>query len=116
MDGMELYQELDRKLRQLDTCIRQLRQTCSEYAEAERDYQITKRDTCMRLKADGMAVGMISMVHKGEPEVARKLYDRIAKEGVYRANQEAIMSLKLQIRMIDNQISREMGNPNVGRG
>lgn len=116
MGEIELYQELERKLRQLDVCIKQLRQTGSEFAEAERAYQIAKRDTCLRLKAEGMAVGMVSMVCKGEPEVATKLYDRIAKEAIYRANQEAVMSLKLQIRVIDNQITREYGNPNVGKG
>ena len=115
MEQIELYQELERKLRQLDVCIRQLRQTGSEFAEAEREYQISKRDTCLRLKAEGMAVGMISMVCKGEPTVASKLYDRLAKEAIYKANQEAVMSLKLQIRVLDNQISREYGNPNVGR-
>lgn len=116
MGEIELYQELDRKLRQLDTCIKQLRQTGSDFSEAERAYQIAKRSTCLRLKSEGMAVGMIAMVCKGEPEVASKLYDRMAKEAIYKANQEAVMSLKLQIRVLDNQISREYGNPNVGRG
>lgn len=116
MDELELYQTLDMKVKQLDACIRQLRKTGSEYADAERDYQIAKRSTCMRLKMEGMAVGMVSMVHKGEPEVASKLYDRIAKEAVYKANQEAVMALKLEIRLLDNQIAREYGNPSVGTG
>lgn len=116
MDGMELYQELDGKLRQLDVCIRQLRQTGGEYAEAERDYQIEKSRAALDLKTQKMPVGLITLVIKGMPSVAKLLYERISKEVIYKANQEAIMSLKLQIRIINDKINRDLGNPSVGRG
>lgn len=116
MDGLDLYQELDGKLRQLDACIRQLRQTGGAYAEAERDYQIEKSRVAMDLKTQKMPVGLITMVIKGVPSVAKLLFERISREVVYKANQEAIMSLKLQIRIINDKINREFGNPNVGRG
>lgn len=116
MDGVELYQELDRKLKQLDACIRELRQTGGAYAEAERDYQVEKSRVSLELKAQKMPVGLITLVIKGMPSVARLLFERMSKEAIYKANQEAIMSLKLQIRIINDKINRDFGNPSAGRG
>jgi len=116
MGELETYQELNRKLRQLDQCIRELRHTGGDYAEAERAYQIAKRKECLALKADGMPVGLISMICKGGDEVASKNFDRMSKEAIYRANQEAVMSLKLQIRIINDQIARDYANPSNGMG
>ena len=116
MDGVELYQELDAKIRQLDICIRQLRQTGGEYAAAERDYQIEKSRVATKMKAERVPVGLITLTIKGVPSVAKLLFERISKEVIYKANQEAIMSLKLQIRIINDKINRDYGNPSAGRG
>ncbi len=116
MDGIELYQELDGKLKQLDVCIRQLRQTGSEYAAAERDYQIEKSRMALELKTQKMPVGLITIVIKGMPSVAKLLFERISKEVIYKANQEAIMAIKLEIRIINDKIARDLGNPNAGVG
>ena len=40
---------------------------------------------------------------------AKAKYNEIVKEAIYKANQEAINSSKLQIRIIENQIQREYG-------
>ena len=103
----DLYQEEQVKRRELDTCIRQLRLTATEYAEADRAYNVAKRSCCLRLKAEGLPIGLIDKIYKGEPDVADARYRMICAEGVYKANQEAVMSTKLQLRLIDNQIGRE---------
>ena len=54
-----------------------------------------------------MPVTLIQQVVYGVPEVAQKRFDRDIAEAIYKANQEAINSIKLQIRVIENQISRE---------
>lgn len=116
MDGLAYYQEMDAKLKQLEQCIRDLRNTGSDFAAKEREYQVRKREYCLRLKSDGMPVSLIQMTYKGIPELASLRYDLMAAEAIYKANQEAVMSLKLQIRILDNQIARELGNPSVGSG
>ena len=105
----DLYEELQAKTRQLDASIRQLRKNGTECAEAERDYKVLLRTECLKLKEEGMAVGMIDKVCYGIPAVAEARFRRDVAEVVYTANQEAINALKLQMRLIENQIQREWG-------
>ena len=57
-----------------------------------------------------MPVTLIQQTVYGIPEVAEKRFTRDVSEAVYKANQEAINSIKLQIRIISNQIEREYSN------
>ena len=106
---MDLYQELQEKTRQLDMSVRQLRTSGTAYAEAERTYKVLLRSECLKLRDEGMAVGMIDKTCYGIPEVADARFNRDVAETVYKANLEAINSIKLQMRLIEAQISREWG-------
>ena len=108
----ELYNELQQKTRELEASIRQLRKNGTAYAQAEKDYKILLRQECLKLREEGMAIGMIDKTCYGIPSVAEARYLRDVAEAVYKANQEAINSIKLQLRLIESQISREWGNPN----
>ena len=111
---MELMQELQAKTRQLEASIRQLRQNGTAYAQAEREYKVLLRQECLRLRDEGMAIGMIDKVCYGVPSVAQARFQRDVCESVYKANLEAIQSVKLQLRLIEGQIQREYGM--AGRG
>lgn len=109
---MELYQELQSKTKQLDISIKQLRKSGTEYAEAERIYKILLRQECLKLRDEGMAIGMIDKTCFGIPSVAEARFKRDVAEAVYKANLEAINSIKLQMRLIESQLSREWGASN----
>lgn len=109
---MELYQELTTKTRQLEASIRQLRQNGTAYAQAEMEYKMLLRQECLKLRDEGMAIGMIDKTCYGIPVVAEARFKRDVAETVYKANQEAINSIKLQLRLIESQISREWGQAN----
>ena len=105
---MDLYNELTQKIKELNISIKKLRETGTEYAEAERDYKITLRQEALKLRAEkGMPVTLIQQVVYGVPEVAEKRFKRDVKEAIYKANLESINSTKLQIRVIENQLQRE---------
>lgn len=105
----DLYNELRIKTAQLDASVKQLRKTGTAYAEAERDYKVLLRTECLRLRDEGAAIGMIDKICYGIPSVAEKRFQRDCAEVVYKANQEAINSIKLQMRLIEGQINREWG-------
>jgi hypothetical protein len=107
---MDLMNELTYKIKELDKSIELLRVSGKKYAEAERDYKVLLRQECLKLKHDGMAVGMIDKTCYGIPEVAEKRFQRDVAEVMYKANQENINSIKLQMRLLENQIQREYGN------
>ena len=109
---MDLYNDLQQKTRELETSIRLLRQNGTAYAQAEKDYKILLRQECLKLRDEGMAIGMINMTAYGIPSVAEARFKRDVAEAVYRANQEAINSTKLQLRLIESQLQREWGQAN----
>lgn len=108
---MDLFNELQTKTKELEISIKSLRQTGTNYAQAERDYKVLLRQECLRLRDEGMAIGMIDKTCYGIESVAEARFKRDVAEAVYKANQEAINSIKLQMRLIENQLSREYGNP-----
>ena len=107
---MDLMNELNYKIQELDKNIKLLRVSGTKYAEAERDYKILLRQECLKLKHEGMAIGMIDKTCYGIPEVAEKRFQRDVAEVMYKANLENINSIKLQMRLLENQIQREYGN------
>lgn len=106
---MDLYEELQAKTRQLDASIKHLRKNGTEYAQKERDYKVLLRTECLKLKEEGMAIGMIDKTCYGIPSVAEARFQRDIAKVVYEANQEAIQAIKLQMRLIESQIQREWG-------
>lgn len=104
---MDLINELEQKIKELEVSIKQLRLSGTNYARAERDYKILLRMECLKLRDEGMAIGMIDKTCYGIPSVANARFQRDVAETVYKANLEAINSIKLQMRIIENQIQRE---------
>ncbi len=105
----DLYEELQTKRDQLDASIKQLRKNGTEYAKNERDYKVLLRTECLRLREEGMAIGLIELTVYGVPSVAEARFRRDIAKVVYDANQDAIQSIKLQMRLIESQIQREWG-------
>lgn len=104
---MDLYNDLQAKLDQLSTSLKKLRQTGSEYAKCEREYKILLRQEVLKLRNDGEAIGVIQLTCYGIPSVAEARFKRDVAEAIYKANQEAINTLKLEIRLIESQLQRE---------
>lgn len=107
---MDLYNELNAKLEQLSASLKKLRQTGSEYAKTERDYKILLRQEVLKLRNEGEAIGVIQLTCYGIPSVAEARFKRDVAEAIYKANQEAINTLKLEIRLIESQLQREYTN------
>lgn len=114
MADYDLWSEIQSKTKQLEYSVKELRKSGTAYAEAERAYKVKLRETALRLRSQDMAVGMISMTVYGVPEVAELRFKRDVAEAVYKANLEAIQSIKLQLRLLDSQISREWSTPQSG--
>lgn len=105
----DLYSELTLKTGELNTCVKQLRKTGTAMAEAERAYQVKKAEKALKLRDEGMPVGIIDMTIRGDKEVAALRFAQQIAEITYDANKEAVQAIKLQLRLIENQIQREYG-------
>ena len=106
---MELYTNLNNLLEQLQTSVKSLRTTATEYAEAYKNYRVLLAKELVRLKDSGMAITLASDVARGNEEIANAKMVEIKKEAIYKANMESINAIKLQIKIVENQITREIG-------
>ena len=107
---MDLYNDIQQKLKELDISIKSLRKTGTEYAQAEENYKLKLREEALKLREeDKMAVTLIQQIIYGVPTVAKLRFERDVKEVIYKANLEAILSIKLQIKVLENQLDREWG-------
>ena len=105
----DLINEIQMKQKQLEASVKQLRITGAEYAEAEKNYKILLRQEILKLRDQKVAIGVIELTCYGIPSVAEARFKRDIAEMVYKANQEAIQMIKLEMRILDGQIQREWG-------
>lgn len=106
---MDLYQEILRLMAELNAAIGKLRKNGVALAEAERDYKITLRQEALKLRAEEMPVTLINSIIYGVPSVATKREKRDIEEANYEANKEFINICKLNLRILEAQLSREWG-------
>lgn len=108
MEGYDLLNEMNDLCEKLTIAGQQMKRYGNELAEAERDYKICLREEALRLRSSqDMPVTLIQQVVYGIPDVANKRFKRDVAEAMYKTSQEAINTLKLKIRILDGQISRE---------
>lgn len=107
---MDLYNELADKIKLLETSIKQLAKTGSDYAKAYTDYRIALSKRLVELKEQKMSATLSYDVARGEPNIAHLKFEEICKEAIYKANQESINATKLEIKIIQEQINKEYGN------
>lgn len=109
-EKMDLVNELIEKRNQMRPALEQLRQRGRNLAKAEYDYKVALRKEVLRERAKETAVGVINMISYGEDTVAMLRLKRDTAKTEYEVMQEVVLMLKLDIRILDNQISREWHN------
>ena len=107
---MELYEQIQQKLKELEYSVKQLRHTGTAFAQAERDYKVLLRQEVLKLRDAGTAVGVIDKIAYGIPAVAEARFKRDVAEAVYEANKEHLNVTKLTLRILEEQLEREWGN------
>ena len=114
MNEYDLINECNDLCNKLTVTGRQLAKYGKDKAIAEYNYKICLRQEALKLRAQGEAIGMIDKTVYGIEEVAKKRLDRDIAETMYDTCKESINVLKLKIRILDAQISREWGNAKNG--
>lgn len=108
----DLVNEIQELSKKLSISINQLAKYGKENALAEKDYKVLLRQECLKLRDEGMAIGMIDKTCYGIPNVANARFKRDVAEVMYKTAQENINVIKLQLRLLENQLQREYGDIN----
>lgn len=106
----DLITELERMKTELHTSMKLLRQNGEKMAQAENLYQKVKAETWVEMETMGCPITKIKETIKGQPKVAEALLNRDLATVMYESNQEHINVVKLEMRIIESQISREWSN------
>ena len=107
---MDLLNELNIQVDLLQQSLEKLKQTGKNYANCEKEYKVLLRQEILKMRDNGEAIGVITLTCYGIPSVAEARFKRDVAESLYKANQEAIQTYKLKIRILENQIQREWNN------
>lgn len=104
---MDLWVELNEKRALLDKAIETLASNGYELATKERDYKIAVNKKALELRAEDTPVTLINTIIYGYEDIAKLRFERDTAEVKYNSNLEYINTIKLQIRILENQLSRE---------
>jgi hypothetical protein len=104
---MDLVNELFRKTKTMDAAIKRLANEGRSYAKAERDYKIALHQEVLKLREQGVAVGIIDKIVYGVPTIADLRFNRDVAETLYKTAYEYLNTLKLEIRVLQSQVEKE---------
>ncbi len=106
---MDLIDRIQNLIAELQQYIKGLQNWGLKKAQAESDYQTALSQEVLKERDKGTAIGVIQLIVKGKPEVAKKRFERDVAESMYQVAQEKINIAKLELRLLDSQVAREWG-------
>ena len=113
MEPTDLFALLTEKRNSLSASYSNLWKAGKAFAKSKRDYHIALRKEIIMLhETDKVAwTACLNMAYGDEDRnnVAHLRFDKDIKESEYQVMQEKINGLKLEIRIIENQIERDWG-------
>jgi len=107
---MELWQQIEEKQKMLDKAINELATNGYDLANKERQYKIELCKKALELRSKDTPVTLINQIIYGYENIPDLRLERDTAQVKYNANQEYINTIKLQIRILENQLGREYGN------
>lgn len=93
----------------LTSALKEYKRRGTEYAKAYANYRKLLAMELLKLKAEGMPVTIAYDIARGKEEIATAKEQEIITECLYKSCQEAINTYKLQIKILQEQINKEIG-------
>lgn len=107
LSGVELYAALEDTSNMLDITLENEWEAGIALAAAEEKYQVAVTQEALKQKDAGNNATFINSFIRGVDEIARLRKERDIAEVKYKTFQDKANALKLQLRIINEQISRE---------
>lgn len=105
-----MWQEIEEKMKMLDKAIQDLAKNGYDLANKERLYKISVNKKALELRAEDTPVTLINQIIYGYDDISKLRFERDTAQVKYNANLEYINTIKLQIRILENQYNKEWGN------
>lgn len=105
---MEEIQKMQELNTYLTTALAEYKKRGTDYAKAYKNYRILLSQELLKLKAEGMPVTIAYDIARGTEQVANAKEQEIITECLYKSCQEAINTYKLQIKILQQNINKEL--------
>ena len=105
MDGVTAVNALNELTDLCKGAVKRNREYGIELAEADRNYRCKLAQRILELKSEGMAVTIVEKIALGD--IGSVKLKRDIAEVNYKASQEELYNLRLQIRVLEAQIKME---------
>lgn len=110
----DLWAEAQRVRAELAGELERCGRSGAQFAENEREYRKELAKAILAEREKGVPVSIVGDVARGIPYIADLKCARDCSEAIYKASQEAINVQKLNLRLLDAQMSREWNSGNQG--
>lgn len=105
---MEEIQKMQELNTYLTTALAEYKKRGTDYAKAYKNYRVLLSQELLRLKAEGMPVTIAYDIARGTEQVANAKEQEIITECLYKSCQEAINTYKLQIKILQENINKDI--------
>ena len=105
---MEEIQKMQELNTYLTTALAEYKKRGIDYAKAYKNYRVLLSQELLRLKAEGMPVTIAYDIARGTEQVANAKEQEIITECLYKSCQEAINTYKLQIKILQENINKDI--------
>lgn len=112
MDGYDLWIQIEELTKELNEGLKDLRARGVAYAQAYANYRKLLAQELLILRDAKVPVTIAGDLARGKEEVANAKFEEIKTEAYYKSCLEGIMVYKMQIKVLENQLAREIGNMN----
>lgn len=106
----ELNSEMVRLRQEMNLAIKLASQRGKELAEAEREYRVALAKDMLIKRDKKVPVTIINDLSRGDETVAELKFERDTLEVLYKSANEKILTTKLEIRVVENEMA------NIRRG
>ena len=100
LDLIEVKKEILEGNKRLDNASKEIFKLAKEAAETERDYRIALAKELIRLRDEGMAVGLINDVARGN--LADLKFERDLAEETYKAGRDSLRAIQSQLSALQS--------------
>ena len=100
LDLIEIKEEIFKGSKRLDDASKEIFKLAKVAAETERDYRIALAKELMRLRDEGMAVGLINDVARGN--MADLKFIRDLAEETYKAGRDSLRAIQSQLSALQS--------------
>ena len=106
---MDIFLEIEDLRKELNESINELIKKGIDYATAYRSYRMELTKEILYQKEQKTPATISYDIARGKENVANAKFEELKTETLYKAEQEKINSLKLQLRILETQYKNEFG-------